>query len=939
MGYFENDRGDVCYELPDGVQPPTAAQIQSVQKPTFFGGEKVPLRNTKPSKFAGGMKMVDRKNSALPKANLGQKRGTVLKALYSHLARFEDELTIRKGDLMIGIEKVEGGAWWMAELNGKRGHVPGNYVEIVQAPPTPGRKPSKFLNTNYGASTIGWFQGQEEKAPKRPEKPEIIKKTQVRRDPKQMLRDQKETTGGNPLVWTFLCHTWGYAFAICAIVSGVFALSWYQRARGLPIASNERRLLGTETYWSGPATLLAGFVALVFEYLFGLEKSRSFYNLIFGLPYRTLLYACLSVPCFFSFVTIFAGIVGVATMLLNAYAEYSGERGGGGRPNFLPRYNFRKVADFSPSEFAFFVGLLVVLFLGFLARFVYIEFQRQDCLRFVGEDRCPTLFGSLAKGFGTQLDILFAIIFFPVLRASIARFSKIRVGKNKTMANVVPIQKSLAFHKVMGYLAVIAVIGHIVFHLLNYASNAEFALELFGKPAFWSGGGILLASVILFAGAHSTVRKGKYEAFWWSHHVFLIMIPLLLTHGPKFWYGAVLFVPWYFVDRTVRARRGAQNVFYVDYIRYIHPVLEVRFFPERPDIFRFQAGQFLYLNVPYISWHEWHPFTMSSSEGDLEAEGYISLHIRIQRPGSWTWKVKEYFKLLAGAGNLQPVDGVEPGWEESFQHFDGAGVVRRGKRIGVDGNLLIRVDGPQASQVQVYGSYEEIMLVGSGIGLTPSAAVLSSVTRYKWKKGFSPETLRFYWVVRWTELDSFDWFIDLLMQIELRVNSDRRNNMLTGHHRLEINVYVTSVPSNPSGKSHKSLRKSMKTSNALRLADLRKAVSSTQQAGHMNADLGFTFDELQTLLMNPEVQSVEQAALQLDENRRSFRNKRGDIWIWKGRPDWPQIFDLTKSQRRAGVRVIGVPQCGSRVIGKDIKKQCEIASGPDVEFVAISDSL
>jgi hypothetical protein len=39
---------------------------------------------------------------------------------------------------------------------------------------------------------------------------------------------------------------------------------------------------------------------------------------------------------------------------------------------------------------------------------------------------------------------------------------------------------------------------------------------------------------------------------------------------------------------------------------------------------------------------------------------------------------------------------------------------------------------------QHYGTYHTTMLVGAGIGLTPSAAIIRAILRYKWKKGYKP---------------------------------------------------------------------------------------------------------------------------------------------------------------------------------------------------------
>jgi hypothetical protein len=66
------------------------------------------------------------------------------------------------------------------------------------------------------------------------------------------------------------------------------------------------------------------------------------------------------------------------------------------------------------------------------------------------------------------------------------------------------------------------------------------------------------------------------------------------------------------------------------------------------------------------------------------------------------------------------------------------GVRKHGKDRGPDGNQLLRIDGPHSAPAQHYGSYRTVMLVGAGIGLTPSAAIIRGILRYKWKKGYTP---------------------------------------------------------------------------------------------------------------------------------------------------------------------------------------------------------
>ena len=75
---------------------------------------------------------------------------------------------------------------------------------------------------------------------------------------------------------------------------------------------------------------------------------------------------------------------------------------------------------------------------------------------------------------------------------------------------------------------------------------------------------------------------------------------------------------------------------------------------------------------------------------------------------------------------------------------------------------MIRVDGPHSAPAEHYVNYGTVMLIGAGIGLTPCASILSSLTKYRWKKNFNPEILHFYWIVRQSELDSFQWLVHML---------------------------------------------------------------------------------------------------------------------------------------------------------------------------------
>ncbi|XP_055966203.1 nostrin [Sorex fumeus] len=66
--------------------------------------------------------------SSSPVSSVVQLGNGLCKALYSFQARQDDELNLKKGDIVTIHKKKEEG-WWFGSLNGKKGHFPAAYVE------------------------------------------------------------------------------------------------------------------------------------------------------------------------------------------------------------------------------------------------------------------------------------------------------------------------------------------------------------------------------------------------------------------------------------------------------------------------------------------------------------------------------------------------------------------------------------------------------------------------------------------------------------------------------------------------------------------------------------------------------------------------------------------------------------------------------------------
>jgi len=925
---YYNNKGDYTHIRPKSFAIPNSIrQTKSFQKPpvankkpshifngasprkgSWLAANRGPKLGTDPKTFSTSVRNVNPASRSFTKKTVG----TPLRVNRSRKPSAKGELTLKKGDVFVGIQKQDN--WWLGEVNGKRGMVPVDAVGVSE-------RTSKITEEPIKKQDVQSSRRIEPEEPKPnsgprfdvqssielPEEQETnytVKPNNMKPLPKpQILKDLMEKTvpKSNTLQYTLLAHNYGYAFSFLSLVSGLISITWYEEYIK-NTALHVEYLYATE--WISIYACAAGGASFLYETFFGLKKNQTTLKLVGGL------YLGVSFPMIFgSYLTIPAGLIGFTAGYLNMISDVRNEIGTAADQKYLFRCKPSTFLNWSTSQLVIMILYSLALMGLFAYRFIMLEMSRHECEQL--ETKCLSIYGSFAKGFGTWLDLACAVVLFPVMRGFL---QKIYESQGGGISKKLSLKKNIHFHKVVGFTIAIGTVGHVVAHMLNFAASTDAVVKVFGPIPLLNGVGILLALVVLLCGAQDAVRRANYEVFFYSHRMYIPFFTLLLSHAPKLWIYFGIPMIFFTIDKIYRRFRSKKKM-YVDSVRYYSPVLSIRFFPEQLDDFVFREGQYLYLKCPTISGHQWHPFTISSALGDLEKEGYVSIHIRVQKPGSWTHKVYEYFKMLSGetgSGNF----------EEYFYHYDAGGQPLVGKYIGPNGLPLIQIDGPHAAPAQEYSTFKNVMLVGSGIGLTPSAAILSGITKYKWSKGFQPEVVSFCWVVRHSEIDSFMWFIEFLHLMSVKINSDRLANAITDNHKININIYVTSVTdqNREPGSTVPDQRKSRKSYRSVKYTQDSKA--------GFGFDIGFTLNELYRKIKNPTVSASDQFSSAQNSN------KLQDISIWNGRPNWERIFLDVKQTRQKNVAEIGVCYCGAPVIGNDLKKACRMFSNPqDCEFV------
>ncbi|CAB4066983.1 NOX5 [Lepeophtheirus salmonis] len=278
----------------------------------------------------------------------------------------------------------------------------------------------------------------------------------------------------------------------------------------------------------------------------------------------------------------------------------------------------------------------------------------------------------IARASGQVLNFNSMLVLLVMCRTSITKLRE--VGSSI----ILPLDKHIYFHKIIGRFIFVYSIIHTLMHLINFAVNVtpdpvtylivnnitpesmnppprngsySFSDWIFtSSPGLFglTGGlanptGVALIAIlsIMILCSMTWVRKGGYfEIFYWSHLLYILYWILLILHGPNFW-------KWFIFPAILFAAEKVYRVFnslsqkgktWVS-TGIILPSKVVSLVIKRPPSFGFQPGDYIFINIPSIAMFEWHPFTISSAP---EQSDVVTLHIRVV--GQWTRRLYEYFE-------------------------------------------------------------------------------------------------------------------------------------------------------------------------------------------------------------------------------------------------------------------------------------------------------
>ncbi|KAF4302555.1 hypothetical protein SLS57_002466 [Botryosphaeria dothidea] len=489
---------------------------------------------------------------------------------------------------------------------------------------------------------------------------------------------------------------------------------------------------------------------------------------------------------------------------------------------------------------------------------------------------------SRGAGLVLSLDVLFILL--PMCR------TLLRVVRPKI--RWLPLDESQWFHRQVAYAMLFWTCWHVLAHYVNFfnVEKSQVRPELALQIHYTQAGGItghimLLCMLLMYSTAHHRIRQQSFETFWYTHHLFIPFLLGMYTHatgcfvrdsvapfspfaGANFWNHCIGYQGWrwelwgggiYLFERLYREIRARRDTKIVKVVRHPYDAVEIQF--TKPSM-KYKPGQWLFLNCPSVSGYQWHPFTITSCPYDP----YISVHVR--QVGDFTRSLAD--ALGAGPAQAKLYDDMDPMgmYEIALQH---------GQEMPA-----IRIDGPYGAPAEDVFDNEIAVLIGTGIGVTPWAAILKNI----WHMRLSPNPpkrlrrVEFIWVCK--DTSSFEWFQALLSSLEAQSmgSADPKGE----EEFLRIHTYLTQ-------------KVDVDTANNIVLNSV-----------------GTDKDPLTEL-----------------KSRTNF-----------GRPDFTKLLVgmrdgiMTRSYMgglESSLRTdIGVYFCGPSVAARDIKKACKTATCPDVRF-------
>ncbi|KAL6409176.1 hypothetical protein AUP68_05547 [Ilyonectria robusta] len=334
-------------------------------------------------------------------------------------------------------------------------------------------------------------------------------------------------------------------------------------------------------------------------------------------------------------------------------------------------------------------------------------------------------------------------------------------SRNNLFATVlrIPSPVILQYHRWTGVATLAHATAHVAFNIQHYIQTQQLATS-FANTRIRIGLMAWIALAIMFLTALPIVRRRFFEVFYFTHGLFIVFtIGALIhaAHGPEFLLPGLLL---WAVDRAIRFAYNFRRIEIQHITSYEGGVTKFKV----KGLRNASPGQIVWLQLPKISFVNWHPFTVASAPNDPEQVAVIA----VRGLGGFTKAVQYAGSNGADGHSMHPTS-------DSSRMMD-----TRPK---------MRLDGPYGVGRIPWGKLPLTVLVAGGIGITPGISIASHIIRQaaSCAGSQSPHEAMAHVHLMWVVKDSrhIEWFQDELTQLyEVSAKEDLPVT-------LDISIYVT----------------------------------------------------------------------------------------------------------------------------------------------------
>ncbi|XP_072944211.1 NADPH oxidase 4-like [Epargyreus clarus] len=408
----------------------------------------------------------------------------------------------------------------------------------------------------------------------------------------------------------------------------------------------------------------------------------------------------------------------------------------------------------------------------------------------------------VSRGTATVLNLCCALVLLPLCK-------KLNQILYRVLSKVWPslfffwLERAKSFHMTVACTLVLFAVLHSISHfvnlwnfsrsydeqraeinLANYKNESPFLLLM--SVAGVTGTLMLLISLSMGLTSMRVVRRRIYNAFWYTHQLYLPFMVLLMIHplsgalkeevlddsyvyynssqieygvngstqySPKFvpiksktWLWMAVPLSCFFVDllwRVFSRNRAAVHILNVTHMpgRTLSVTLSC---PH--EQFSCRRGQYILMQCSDVSVLEWHPFTVVKVPTCTQRDFVIWIKVK----GDWT----EAFENLL----------TDKGYHK----------------------LSVLIDGPFSSPMEGASRNEVSICVAAGVGITPFIAMLHDI--YRNPRSRLPGRIHLLWIVR--NEQEITWLADLAHRTIAELRHANRPD------RLHLEFYVTNSKEN-----------------------------------------------------------------------------------------------------------------------------------------------